>query len=109
MVSSSGGHGVPTERTKTVFDLIVDNAQTVGSLKTIKDKTYVDFGVTTPISLSDQSAAGTVDDEKGDPTGSPLHRTDTVAADPGSTPNRTRPDAIFLGHGKNRQPLEQLV
>ena len=37
--------GVPAEATERVFELIVHNAESVGFIKRIKDKTYVDLGL----------------------------------------------------------------
>jgi predicted nucleotide-binding protein len=99
---------VPADRTKGVFDLIVANADAVGYLKRIKDKTYVDLGAVGTIAVSPQhdDTPETLTDD-GDPVTSPdLGRTPAPSQPPAVGQH---PKAIFLGHGKNRKPLEQLV
>ncbi|HVC36252.1 MAG TPA: TIR domain-containing protein [Candidatus Dormibacteraeota bacterium] len=99
--------GVPKDRSKRVFELIVQNAEDVGYLKKIKDKTYVDLGsanlITTTESLTDLAAeySENVIDEP-----EIIKELSAFQAEP---PQAKQPNAIFLGHGKNSKPLEQLV
>lgn len=100
--------GVPAERTQVVFDLILQNAENVGYLKRIKDKSYVDLGGVEPSStvsspspsrdLEESEAAEDSDNE----AALPRPPKDQASSGP-------RPNAIFLGHGSNRKPLEQLI
>ena len=100
--------GVPRDRSKSVFDLIVKNAESVGFLKRIKDKTYVDTGVTgTPLATVDEELKLT---ELSDaPNKLEEKFEETFENQVPSTPSPSRSSAIFLGHGKNKKPLEQLT
>jgi hypothetical protein len=105
--------GVPSDRTGGVYDLLLENATFVGFIKRIKDKDYIDTG--SP--LADDGAFGEMDADEG----SAAEDEDEEAlesfgngAEPGSapltpTPEGTHKNAIFLGHGSNRKPMEQLV
>lgn len=108
---------VPADRTSDVYDLLIENAKFVGFLKTIKDKQYIDVGgpVPPPATLGteddvlDERLAVTSPDIEGldQPDGmvpAVAAPTTTSAAAPNSTKN-----AIFVGHGGNRKPMEQLV
>jgi predicted nucleotide-binding protein len=103
--------GVPGDRSRSVFDLIVQNAETVGFLKRIKDKTYVDLGAT----ATGSRAAALPTGEEANETAEPDRPGEEVAEDHASESVRsnasrsTRSNAIFLGHGKNRKPLDQLT
>lgn len=101
---------VPTDRTSTVYDLLIENASYVGFLKTIKDKEYVDVGG--PIVSSSAVPADVDDDVDNDED----DLTDDVDDDPrvgtppppaASTPPTK--NAIFVGHGGNKKPMEQLL
>lgn len=108
--------GVPADRTSAVYDLLIENARYVGFLKNIKDKEYIDIGG--PLNgtsvASATPAAGAAAQEDAD-----LHpeddedEPDTGAQSiPPSPPADTAPshkNAIFLGHGGNKRPTEQLV
>lgn len=108
--------GVPTDRTSDVYDLLIENARYVGFLKNIKDKEYVDLGSLLYGSSSPAigSAGGTAaltepnhpdaDDEQQliDDSSGTLNEPDPTHADKNK-------NAIFVGHGGNRKPMEQLV
>ncbi|HSW37137.1 MAG TPA: TIR domain-containing protein [Candidatus Saccharimonadales bacterium] len=95
---------VPSDRSKRVFELIVHNADQVGYLKNIKEKKYVDLGGdhAAPATAT-STTTETEPTETPDPIESSVHQGETPVTPP------TRPNAIFLGHGKNRKPLEQLI
>ena len=100
---------VPTDRVKAVYDLVVQNAKSVGYLKQIKDKTYVDLGGQAPA----PQAAGPSDPDELKTESEPEAAWDgqldrDLEIEP---PARERDvsNAIFLGHGSNRAPLEQLI
>jgi len=108
---------VPLDRTSDVYDLLIENARFVGFLKTIKDKDYVDIGG--PLNgppLDPAPAVGTsrslLDDSSDD-----LLVEDEVVEDQSderdtATPTVSAPavkNAIFVGHGGNKKPTEQLV
>jgi predicted nucleotide-binding protein len=104
---------VPAERTSEVYDLLIENARFVGFVKQIKDKEYLDTdtpivngtGASTddmsdPLSDEDQADNGVLEEaEREDDKG-------------GVLPAKPRPvhkNAIFVGHGSNRRPMDQLL
>jgi predicted nucleotide-binding protein len=109
---------VPVDRTSAVLDLLIENANYVGFIKTIKDKDYVDTGASI---VSDDSAGSADNDSFEEPESSAagIHdsgpETAEVSApteeqsDPPAEPEQGHKNAIFLGHGSNRKPMEQLV
>ena len=101
--------GVPTNRTQEVHQLILRNAEFVGFLKSIKDRTYVDLAGTTP-AIATEEAAGPEPGETG--RGEALN-SGAVREKPGDQTlhvgDPAQPNSIFLGHGKNRKPLDQLI
>jgi hypothetical protein len=99
--------GVPPESAERVFNLIVENAESVGFLKKIKEKTYVDLGggplipvaaVAEPIEAPIVYSA-----EPAPPAGH---------APPASAPRphvgSPRPRKVFVSHGKSRRVVDQL-
>lgn len=104
--------GVPTDRTKQIFDLIMHNAGLVGYLKKIKDKTYVDLGGVnhiTPSSIKpDETVFEAINTELNPDIGGDEINTPIVVSESNKVQS-SRPNAIFLGHGKNKEPLEQLI
>jgi len=97
----------PADRASALYDLIVQNAKSVGFLKQIKDKTYVDLG-------------GHPTPEHSADSGTDIEALTSSEAETGSspelpaeaapvTPDQQISNAIFLGHGSNRKPLEQLI
>lgn len=110
--------GVPIDRTSAVFDLLLENARHVGLIKPIKDKEYVDIGG--PLKPASSARAPDVgpeeDDEDEDDAlmvgDEPHGSTDedpppSRPVDPAPTP--AHKNAIFVGHGGNSKPMEQLV
>jgi predicted nucleotide-binding protein len=108
---------VPVDRTSDVHDLLLENARHVGFVKSIKDKDYIDIGGPlrtagpTPAAASSASTGADsfqVDDiedmaESSASTASP-------AAPPANNGSSEPPkNAIFVGHGGNKIPMEQLV
>lgn len=102
---------VPVDRTGPVFDLLNENATFVGFVKKIKDKDYIDIGSPVTPNQAGNDAADTNDD--GGPDAADV--LDETVADDGinsETPPESRSgakNAIFLGHGSNRRPMDQLV
>lgn len=105
---------VPADRTSTVYDLLIENARYVGMLKTIKDKDYIDIsGPTVPASAAPSPPptaivqGSAIDDEQDDPT---LEEDLDTSPPPGPQAASSKPkNAIFVGHGGNKRPMEQLV
>lgn len=100
-------YGVPKDKTKNVFDLIVENAQLVGFLKTIKDKTYVDLGgaIASESTKNEVPVDAEAETSKNDRTTGD----ETDRLDEDQSGRTSKSNAIFLGHGKNRKPLDQLI
>lgn len=108
--------GVPADRTATVYDLLIANADFVGISKTIKDKVYVDLGAPAPSSPGGEANFGEEPDDSSDILDADDYGDDEVLegqqgpADPvpaGNAPSHR--NAIFVGHGSNHKPMEQLV
>ncbi|MDR1386122.1 MAG: nucleotide-binding protein [Propionibacteriaceae bacterium] len=104
--------GVPTDRTSGVYDLLIENARYVGFLKSIKDKEYIDIGsaLRNPPAPAVAPAVVTstlveADQRESDDEISPDSSSSPRAID--STPPRK--NAIFVGHGGSKRPMEQLV
>lgn len=114
---------VPNDRTSDVYDLLIENARYVGLLKSIKDKEYVDIGGplrgTSPSAAS--VAAGTKEsgieddglilgDESDQSTDlQPPPTPPAAPTPPTEAPAPAHKNAIFVGHGGNAKPMEQLV
>jgi predicted nucleotide-binding protein len=106
---------VPVDRTGDVYDLLLENARYVGFLKTIKDKDYIDIGG--PLAASPPSEnsedEGVVDDldEVDDVDQSLSNPLFTRAQEPPASQASQLPakNAIFVGHGGNKKPMEQLI
>ncbi len=99
--------GVPLERTGEVLRLILDSAESVGFLQTIKDRKYVEIGDTiVPVEVSENEES-----DRDPDAAEPAHpasrqcasaaRTDfkTVALSVTATDAKAR--KVFITHGKN--------
>ncbi|MCI0626401.1 MAG: hypothetical protein L0387_32945 [Acidobacteria bacterium] len=101
---------VPSERTADVLKLIVDSAESVGFLRDINGKKYVDLlGTQPPI-----PASGTDESDKGDGLGEPESPADVVALITRPAPSAPAADAarakrVFITHGKNRALIEPIT
>jgi len=106
--------GVPPDRTAAVLELLLQNAMFVGFVKKIKDKDFIDIG--SPISIVPETSVS----EERDPAILATNVTDDSlpdefldAAEPADEyePGHTKSpkNAIFIGHGGNRLPMEQLI
>lgn len=101
---------VEESRVSEVIEFILDDAQTAGLVRKVKNGQYVDFeGVAAPPSEDDddqrdEEQTGEVREEDG--SGSEFETGDASETE---TPKRVRPNAIFVGHGKNKKPREQLT
>ena len=107
---------VPADRTSEVYDLLIENARQVGFLKTIKDKEYIDIGGPLNGSASHAAPSTTeatppsddvdLGDEADDEVGPQLG---DVSSPRPSNEGRSPKNAIFVGHGGNKRPMEQLL
>jgi Predicted nucleotide-binding protein containing TIR-like domain len=102
------GLGVPLDRTDRTYELLVDGLKTYGYLRDVNGSLFVQRpqGTTAPAHSSPPSpdeadAAEEILDDLDD------HRSGSESELPPVPPKR--PNAIFLGHGKNRKPLDQLI
>lgn len=100
--------GVPQDRTSDVYEMLMDNAEAVGFIKKIKDKPYLDLGapVTGPSEVHDVEMDVVPEPDEHVPVAEPRVEGPLPLASSGPTPQR---NAIFVGHGGNRKPTDQLV
>ena len=107
---------VPKDRTADVYDLLIENARFVGLLTSIKDKEYIDIGGPVKRSAATSAATSMEEDEVEDDgliLGDEIHQDTEVdlapsrPADP--PPASAHKNAIFVGHGGNKKPMEQLI
>lgn len=96
--------GVPQDRVESVYELILENAQSVGFVTEIKGRQFVNLSRTE--AATDRVDA--MDDDMNDQ--SVQEPTDNVAssAKQERTPAAQLGQGIFIAHGKNKKPLEQL-
>jgi hypothetical protein len=111
--------GVPQERTLEVLNLIMEGAEAVGFLQTIKDRKYVELGNT---SIPEGSRGGDTRSENGTddeppalslvppaPVSKPLT---TTALAPALLTIDNRVKRVFITHGKNKlfiDPIRKLL
>jgi predicted nucleotide-binding protein len=112
---------VPTDRTGDVYDLLLENARYVGLVKTIKDKNYIDISgpVSSPSVGGAPGATGVSQgtaadiDEPDDDLLSPANGDASESDSPPPVAQRAdsgpQKNAIFVGHGGNKKPMEQLI
>jgi len=90
--------GVPREKAESVYTLILDTAQSVGLIREIKNKQYID--------LSGVHVASKLEAEgEGNETPPPQP---PKKDDLGTLTKKELGQGIFIAHGKNKKPLEQL-
>lgn len=96
-----GEMGVPRDRAESVYTLILDTAQAVGLIREIKNKQYIDLsGVRVAMKLEGTTEAGEVEES---PPSLP------VLKEREAPPTQKElGQGIFVAHGKNKKPLEQL-
>lgn len=102
---------VPTDRTSDVYDLLIENARYVGFLKTIKDKVFIDIGVPLNGSSGAPSTTASTKNDEADALSFENEPEDDSLATPPAPAASTPParNAIFVGHGGNKKPMEQLL
>lgn len=101
------GMGVPLDRTDRTYELLVDGLKTYGYLRDVNGSFFVQRPQGSAPTKASASVIPevdeldeTVDESDGDSSAAPPEA-------PATPPKR--PNAIFLGHGKNRKPLDQLI
>lgn len=100
--------GVPQDKAEAVFSLIVDSAQTVGLLREIKGKQYVDLtGV-----AQDPQATSIIEDEAEPDTEIPAPEESAIpAAKPIAMVSQGSPQLsrrVFITHGKDKSFLDPI-
>jgi CAP12/Pycsar effector protein, TIR domain len=94
--------GVPRERAESVYTLILDTAQSVGLIREIKNKQYIDLsGVRVAAKIEETTS----DDGSTDQPPSPLP---AVGESSAAISPKVPGQGIFIAHGKNKKPLDQL-
>lgn len=102
------GMGVPLPATQRVYDLITSGLRDLGYLREVNDASFVQRPTTPRSAPADAAGLNlTEPDPAQEETLEPVEQEVLPPADPLSPP--ARPNAIFLGHGKNKKPLEQLI
>lgn len=106
--------GVPKDRTKSVYELITQNAEGVGFLKKIKDKTYVDIHSPNGKEFSNDNtdSSNNVSGVEAEELPLPNSDKEVINENIRSNPRQnssTAPKPIFIAHGKNKKPLNQLI
>ncbi len=107
--------GVPADRAPDVYSLIVENAELVGFLKQIKDKTYVDVGGqpnrTVEPDLVDQPPERSTREPASEPSGDDV-RSPGPNVVPADVITETSDDMstrrVFITHGKSQRVVDQL-
>jgi predicted nucleotide-binding protein len=103
--------GVSADSAGRFFKLIIENAENVGFLKVIKDKTYVDLGQPSGaqvppvvVDIDDQDADVAAAESASPPPGVSTLAPATQLRTTGATRNRR----VFVSHGKSRRVVDQL-
>lgn len=92
--------GVPRERAESVYDLILKTARSVGFITEIKGKQYIHLSGRPAVNACEQTIEETEEDS-----------VDEILSPRGQAHSVTKQDCgqgIFVAHGKNKKPLEQL-
>ena len=94
---------VPRDRAESVYNMIIDTAGSVELIKDIKGKQYIDLsGVHAAIKLDEEEAEAK---EEGFPEAK--HVPTTITREE-KIAKKELGQGIFIAHGKNKKPLEQL-
>ena len=107
--------GVPHDRAGDVLSLILDGAQAVGFLQTIKDRKYVELGNSRIVETTNGEEAGVAAEQTGtaDVSPAPTSPAPVLApapADRAGVDHRAR--KVFITHGKNKafiEPIKKLL
>lgn len=93
--------GVPRDRAESIYNMIIDTAGSVGLIKDIKDKQYIDLsGVHAAIKVGEEEA-------KEERTAEAKHVPITITQGEKAA-KKELGQGIFIAHGKNKKPLDQL-
>jgi predicted nucleotide-binding protein len=116
--------GIDSTQTDEVIEHILADAATAGFTRKVQNSDWIDLSGT-PAPLSADEPGDEDEDDHGadtEPTDDADQEADADTADddaeaddgkapelPAETPRRSRPNAIFVGHGKNKKPRDQLT
>lgn len=101
------GMGVPLPATQRVYDLIASGLRELGYLRDVNDVSFVQRPTVAPPAFEE---AGSLDPPELHPDLKDTPEPTEQALAPSEPPlPPALPNAIFLGHGKNKKPLEQLI
>jgi predicted nucleotide-binding protein len=97
------GMGIPKERVEDVYKMTHDTAQNVGLIREIRGKTFVDLsGVSAPAE-QDNTSKETTEVEI------PVTSDEIIEGNlPPAQTQKPTAQGIFIAHGKNKKPLDQL-
>lgn len=106
--------GVPPDRSAQVLEMIIEGAETVGLLRTIKDKRYVDLSGVPLVddSLQPNSEPQEVEDAHEQSSGEEVEHTDRIPKQSPYKPADGANRRVFITHGKNRafiDPIKKLL
>jgi hypothetical protein len=102
----SATFGVPADRTGPVFDVLIENATYVGFIKKIKDRDYVETGSPIANGAPAQAPVDSGGSEQGAQVDDDLNEEEDQDEETPTAKDGTK-NAIFIGHGGNRKPMEQ--
>lgn len=106
---------IPTEHAEQCMEQLLADARLAGFIRTVKGTEYIDLQNTAlaPVPIRGDGALDEDDDETlvdldDGPTGATMVQ-EVLAREEELRAIPQRPSAIFLGHGKNKKPLDQLT
>lgn len=101
--------GVPGDACESAFDAIVEGARSLGLLEDVKGGVWVNLEAELLTPAPEQEADAVEGDSHDDDGEDDAEGSVTPPRDEVSDPRRKRPNAIFVGHGKNKKPRDQLT
>jgi predicted nucleotide-binding protein len=102
--------GVEAESAEEAATHILSDASTAGLIRDVKGKDWVDFDALPAPPVEDEIDEADDDEPDLDDAGNDaVEDEDGVEEPTRREPRRSRPNAIFVGHGKNKKPRDQLT
>lgn len=104
--------GVPKDRAESVYTLILDTCQSVGFIREIKDKQFIDL---TGVASRAKDSNGVAPAEEKMPMSKPKDELPPITPINATTPVSSTPQVnrrVFITHGKNRtfiEPIKKLL
>lgn len=100
---------VDETQVEEVVGHILSDAATAGFLRKVKNGEYVDFEGVPDVPEDDDDEPSAEFEDEVDTKEEQQYQEDDDSDPVLATPKRSRPNAIFLGHGKNKKPRDQLT